>query len=165
MNKYKTEIKWAFIFAGAILVWMFLERLAGLHSTHIDKHMIYTNFFAVVAIAIYVLALLDKRKNDYNGVMTYKEGFVSGLIITLIVTLLSPVTQYLISTFITPDYFTNIIDYSVNEGMMTREDAEEHFNLRSYIHQSMIGALVMGIITSAIVAFFTKGGTPKSDTE
>lgn len=144
---------------------MFIERLAGLHSTHIDKHMIYTNIFAVIAIAVYVFALFDKRKNDFNGVMTYKEGFISGLIITLIVALLSPVTQYLVSAFIAPDYFPNIIEYSVTEGIMSRDEAEETFNLRNYIFQGVIGALVLGIITSAVVAFFTRGGTPKSESE
>lgn len=156
MKKYKTEIKWAFIFAGATLAWMLLERLAGLHSTHIDKHMIYTNFFAIPAIAIYVFALLDKRKNDYGGTMTYKQGFISGLIITAIVTILSPLTQYIISTVITPDYFPNIIEYSVSEGLMTREAAEDNFNHGNYILQSLMAAPVMGIVTSAVVAFFTR---------
>jgi hypothetical protein len=165
MKNRKTEVKWALVFVASTLGWMFIERLAGLHSTHIDKHMIYTNFFAVIAIAIYVFALLDKRKNDYRGVMTYKEGFISGLIITLIVALLSPVTQYLVSTFVAPDYFPNIIEYTVNEGIMSREEAEENFNLRSYIFQGVIGALILGIITSAVVAFFTKGGTAKTESE
>ena len=39
--------------------------------THIDKHVVYTNFYALPAILVYVFALLDKRKNFYNGKMTY----------------------------------------------------------------------------------------------
>ena len=156
MKNVKTEIKWALIFAGTTLAWMLLERLSGLHSTHIDKHMIYTNFFAVAAIAVYVFALLDKRKTDYNGSMSYKDGLVSGLIITAIVTILSPLTQLIISTVIAPDYFANIIEYSVSEGMMTREAAEDYFNLKNYIYQSLIAAPVMGVLTTAVVAFFTR---------
>ena len=49
---------------------MVLERMLGWHSTHIDKHATYTNFFAIVAIAIFVVALIDKRNNDYEGSMT-----------------------------------------------------------------------------------------------
>ena len=90
MKKIKIEIKWAIIFTIMVLVWMFMEKLTGLHSDHIDKHPIYTNFIFIPTIVIYVLALLDKRKNDYNGIMTYKQGFISGLTITLIVTILSP---------------------------------------------------------------------------
>mgnify|MGYP001280577373 CR=1 FL=1 len=39
---------------------------------------------------------------------------------------------------------------------MTKEDANNLFNLESYIFQATIGALIMGIITSVIVALFTK---------
>ena len=153
MSKYKIEIKWAVIFVFGILIWMVFEKLVGLHSTHIDKHAIYTNFFAIPAIIIYILALLDKLN---NGVITWKQGFIAGLIITLIVTVLTPLTQLIISNIITPEYFPNIIEYSVGEGMMTREEAEKYFSLGSYIMQGLIGTFIMGIITSAIVALFIK---------
>ncbi len=51
-----------------------------------------TNFFAIIAIAVYVFALLDKRKRDFGGRMTWIQGFVSGVIISIIVALLSPLT-------------------------------------------------------------------------
>ena len=156
MNKFKIEIKWAIIFIVMMLLWMVLERLTGLHDVHIDKHPIYTNFVAILAILVYVLALLDKRKNFYNGVMSYKQGFMAGLIITLIVTAFSPLTQYITSTIISPEYFTNVINYSVNEGLMSQTEAEAYFNLKSYLMQVIIFTPIMGIVTTAIVAIFTK---------
>ncbi len=156
MNKYKIEFKWAIIFTLMMIIWMYIEKLAGLHDEHIDLHSIYTNFIAIPAIIIYVLALMDKRKNFYNGIMTYKQGFVSGLIITIIVTIFSPLVQYLTSTIITPDYFTNVIAYSVSEGSMSQAEAEDYFNLNSYLIQVLIGTPIMGIITTAIVAIFTR---------
>lgn len=156
MQKYRIELKWAIIFMVTTLAWMILEKLVGLHSIHIDKHMIYTNFFAIPAIVIYVLALLDKRKNFYGGQMTYQQGFLTGLWISLIVTILSPLTQYIISMVITPDYFSTVIDYVVKNDMMTEEAARKQFNLKNYIIQATIGALIMGVVTSAIVAIFTR---------
>ena len=88
--------------------------------------------------------------------MTYKQGFVTGLFITIFVTLLTPLVQYITSTFITPDYFANMTDYVVSKNMMTREQAEANFNLGSYWWQATLGAFIMGMITTAIVAFFTK---------
>ncbi len=88
--------------------------------------------------------------------MTYKQGFVTGLIITIFVTILSPVTQYISTTFIGPEYFPNIIKYTVSTGQMTQEDADAFFNLKNYIIQGLVGAFVMGLITTAIVALFTK---------
>jgi len=156
MKKIKIEIMWAIIFMVMTLIWMLLEKLAGLHDEHIDKHPIYTNFIAIPAIAIYVFALLDKRKNFYRGVMTYKQGFITGLIITAIVTVLSPLTQYITSTIITPEYFPNMISYSVETGKLTQEAAEEYFNLKNYLLEVIIGTPIMGILTTAIVAIFTR---------
>ena len=156
MKNLKIEIKWAIIFVLAQLVWMLIERLAGLHDAHIDKHAIVTNFFAIPAIVIYVFALLDKRKNFYEGKMTYQQGLIAGLIITAIVTLLTPLSQYIISTIITPDYFTNAIQYSVDNGFQSQETAESFFNLQNYIIQGLIGAPIMGIVTTLIVAIFTR---------
>ena len=156
MKKYSIELKWALVFVGMSLAWMGLERLFGLHDTYIDRHATFTNFVAIPAIAIFVLALLDKRENYYGGIMTYMQGFVSGMIITLIVTILSPITQLITSLVITPHYFDNAIQYAVSEGKSTQANAEAYFNLNSYIFQGLIGAPIMGFITTVIVAFFTK---------
>lgn len=157
MKNFKIEIKWAFIFIASLLIWMLLERLVGLHDKHIDKHQTVTMLYSIVAIVIYVLALRDKRENFYNGVMDYKQGFITGLIITIIVTVFSPLTQWVISNIITPDYFQNVIDYSVESGYYKSiADAEAQFNLKNYMKQSTIGALIMGVVTTAIVAIFTR---------
>ena len=88
--------------------------------------------------------------------MTYKQGFISGAVITLIIAILSPLTQYITSTFITPHFFANITRHVVESGQMTQTAAEDYFNLKSYIVQGLIGAVVMGLVTTAIVAFFTR---------
>lgn len=162
MKNYSIEIKWAIYFVLMSLIWMALERITGLSSTHIDKHAIYTNFIAIPAIAVYVMALRDKRKNHYAGVMTYKQGFISGMVITFIVTLLSPLTQTFTTLIIVPEFFPNIIKHTVETGAMTQEAAESYFNLQSYIMQGLAGAPIMGFMTTAIVALFTqsKSTTP-----
>ena len=162
MKKFRIEIKWAFIFWIMAIFWMLLERLAGLHSVHIDKHPIFTNLFAIPAITVYVLAMYNKRKRHYSGRMTYLQGLATGMVITLVFTILNPLSQYLISTVITPDFFGNAIEYAVSSGRMTKDEALGYFNLHNYIKQGYIGAPVMGAITSAIVAFFFKQG--KSET-
>ena len=150
------EVKWAFIFIVVALLWMVFEKLMGWHGENIASHMMMTNIFAVFAIAIYVFALLEKRKVHYQGTMTWKEGFLSGLMMTIIITLLSPFSQLLTHYVISPEYFPNAIAYAVASGNSTQTEAEAYFNLNSYLIQFTIGALVMGIVTSAIVAIFTR---------
>ena len=155
MKKFSIEIKWGIIFSIVSLLWMYLEKGLGWHDENIAVHAIYTNIFAIVAIILYVLALLDKRKNFYNGRMTWTQGFISGIIISVVVAILSPLAQYLTHEFITPDYFENAIEYSVESGN-SRENAEAYFNMESYILQSFFFALTVGTVTAAIVALFVR---------
>ena len=156
MKNITTEIKWGMIFFSVTLLWMYFEKLMGWHGPNIEQHATYTMLFAIPAILVYVFALLDKRKNAYEGKMNWKQGFFTGLIITLIVTVLSPLGQLIIHTIISPEYFPNVIEYAVEQDKMSRSEAESQFNLSSYIFQATFGALVMGIVTSAIVALIVK---------
>jgi hypothetical protein len=155
MKNYKTEVKWAIIFAVMTLLWMLMEKLGGYHDKNIAQHAFITNFIMIPAITIYVLALKEKKNKDFNGRMTYKQGLKSGFILSIMITLLGPITQSITSLVITPDYFKFASEYAVSTGKLTQEGADAYFNLGSYIIQGLIGAPVMGIITSALVAFFT----------
>lgn len=151
----KTEIKWAFLFIGMGLIWMIGEKLVGLHDVYIEHHAIFTNLVAIPAIAFYVFALLEKRK-QLGGYMSYKQSVISGLIITGFVTLLTPLSQYITTTVITPEYFKYVIEYSVSNEMMSLEQAEAYFNLKNYVIQSTIFAPIMGLLTTLLVSIFTK---------
>ena len=163
MNRFKLEIKWGLIFVGMTLLWLVLERIGGLHGKHIDKHAFFTNLIMIPAVIIFVLALREKRDKVLGGAMSFKQGFVTGLIITFIITVLSPITQSIVSLVITPGYFQNAIEYAVREGKMSREMAEGYFSLRSYIIQGLMGSPIMGTITSAAVAFFVKKAPEKGN--
>ncbi|WP_215398082.1 DUF4199 domain-containing protein [Rheinheimera oceanensis] len=156
MQKYLTEIRWGFIFTAVMLLWMWCEQLAGLHGRHIAQHATYTNLFAIPAILVYVLALRQKKLRDYSGTMSWKQGMQAGLVITLVVVLLSPAAQWLTHMVITPNYFLNMQAYVVTQGMMTTDQALEYFSLTNYMLQSAIGAAIMGVLTSVIVAFFLR---------
>jgi len=156
MKKIGIEFKWGIIFALITLLWMWLEKSMGLHGENIQRHATLTNIFAVPAIIVYVLALLGKRKHYYGGKMSWVQGFIAGLIVTAVVAVLMPLTQYITHTFISPGYFENAIQFAVESGKMSQQQAVDYFNLKSYIIQSLLGAVVMGVVTSAIVAVFVK---------
>ncbi len=92
MKNIEIEIKWAIIFSVVGLLWMVLEKLTGLHGKYIDYHLYLTNLFAIPAIIVMVMALKDKKKNFYNGQMSYKQGLISGTILSIIIAVLSPLT-------------------------------------------------------------------------
>lgn len=153
MKKFSIEIKWGIMFSLIAMVWMIGEKSFGLHDAHISKQLLYTNLFGLVVIVIYSLALLDKKKNFYHGQMDFKQGFISGALLSLVIAILSPLTQYIIYTYITPQYFSNMIVYFTEHKFKTREQAEALFSINSYILQGFSGTLCLEVITGALVAF------------
>ncbi len=157
MKNIKIEVKWAIIFSVMVLIWMVLEKLIGLHGKYIDYHLYLTNLFAIPAIVVMVLALKDKKRSYYNGRISYKEGLISGIILSVIIALLSPLTQWITSYVITPEYFPNVIKRSVELGYYsTTAEAEANFNYKNYAIQGMIGAFIMGVLTTAIAMIFIR---------
>lgn len=155
MKNIKIEIKWAIIFSVVALLWMVLEKLFGLHGKYIDYHLYLTNLFAIPAIIVMLMALKDKNKNFYGGQMNYKQGLISGIVLSVIIALISPLTQWITSYVITPEYFPNVIKRSVEIGYFkTTAEAEANFNYQNYAIQGAIGALVMGIVTTVIAMIF-----------
>ena len=123
-GKYRTEIKWALIFAAMCLAWTLMERLAGLHSTRLAQQPFVGPLILIPAIVVYALALLDKRRTWFGGHMSYKQSVVSGCVLTAFIVALSPVNQALISLVITPEYFPNAIEYTVAHGIFSQDQAE-----------------------------------------
>ncbi len=157
MASIKIEIKWAIIFSIMGLVWMLLEKLSGLHSTYIDYHLYLTNLFAIPAIWVMVLALKEKKKVYYNGNISFKQGLISGIVLSFIIALFSPLTQWITTYIITPDYFPNVIKRSVEIGYFkTTAEAEANFNYSNYAVQGAIAALIMGLVTTAIAMIFIR---------
>jgi len=157
MKNITIETKWAILFSLVGLLWIVLEKLSGLHGKYIDYHLYLTNLFAIPAITLLVLALKDKKKNFYSGQMNYKQGLISGIVLSIIIALLSPLTQWITSYVISPEYFPNVIKRSVEIGYFkTKAAAEANFNYQNYAVQGAIGALVMGIATTAIAMIFIR---------
>ncbi len=157
MNSIKIEIKWAIIFSVMGLLWMVLEKVSGLHGEYIDYHLYLTNLFAIPAIIVMVMALKAKKNNFYHGQMTYKQGLISGIILSVFIAAISPLTQWITSYVITPEYFPNVIKRSVELGYYsTTAEAEAQFNYPNYAIQGVVGALVMGVLTTAIAMIFIR---------
>ena len=153
-HKYFHEISWALLFCAVQLAWLAGEKVTGLHDIHIDKQESYTNLMAIPSILIFLFAMIQKKK-ALKGDMSFKQGFMSGLGITMIVTGLTPIVQYITHTIITPDYFTNVKAYAIAQGM-NKEVAHQHFTLNSYITISVFVGFVYGVVTTSITSFVTK---------
>lgn len=161
MHNIKIEIKWAIIFSVVGLLWMGLEKLFGLHGKYIDYHLYLTNLFAIPAIWMMVLALKEKKEKYDHHQITYKQGLISGIILSLFISILSPLTQWITTFVITPEYFPNVIKRSVELGYYSStQEAQANFNYKNYAIQGAIFAFIIGVLTTAIAMVFLKTKKP-----
>ena len=161
MKNYSIEIRWAFIFTVASMLWAGIEKLFGMHDSNIGTQPVFSFLFAIPAIAVYVLALIEKKQKVYHGNMSWKEGTVSGIVLSLFVAVLSPVAQWTVYGLISPDFFDKAIKFYTDKHYMTEVRALEMFNMLAYMKKGITEALSMGVITSALVALAVKTKTLK----
>ena len=159
MKKFAIEIKWAIISIIIFLAWMTLEKQLGFHDEKLKWQMVFTLLILFPTFIIYFLALRDKKKNYYQNNMNWKQGFISSIVISFVVAIFSPISQFITHEFITPDYFEKMISLSVESKRMTLEQAQNYFNLTAYIWQSISGGLSMGVVIGAIVAYLIRTKT------
>ena len=147
----KIELKFGIIYALATLVWITLEYLLGLHSTFIALHPYASFLFLFVAITV-IYQGIKARKQTTTEELSYLRLVLSGVYITIVAVLLSPLTNYVFHGFINPDFFNAMINLSVDQMRMTEDMAREHFNLKRYTQLNIVFGLISGVVISLFTA-------------
>lgn len=157
MKDFRIELRWAILFSFVSMLWMFAEYQLGWHDKYIANQLGY-HFIVVflIYLIMYYKAVKAKRKSYYDGAITWKQALVSGGTISVLVAILSPMTEFFIYHYISPEYFQNMIVYQTATEHMSQESAENFFNMKSFIVQGIFTSLSMGFFVSLIVAFLVK---------
>ena len=165
MKKFAIEIKWGFIIIIAQLLWMLLEKQLGYHDSKIKWQMLFTMLVVLPLFALYFFGLWEKKKRYYNDQMSWTQGFISAMIIAVVGVILSPMSQFVIYEFISPNYFENMIIYTVSSNKLSLEAAQTNFNLSSAIWQSISGGLSTGLVIGALAAYLLRTKNPEKEVE
>lgn len=91
-----------------------------------------------------------------DAVWEFKSALKFGLLLTALLTILSPISQYIIYESISPDYFNNVIKHQLESGNHTKEDLELIHNINFSIRQGVMNSLSLGVIYSALYAWVFK---------
>lgn len=153
LKKIHVELKWAINFGIAFLLWMIIEKSSGLHDRRIADYSLLTNVFVLITVGMYFVALLDKKKNVYQGNMTQNQGFISGVILTLFIGLLTPFLLRISLQYISPNFFSAMKSYLVHSKKMKVEQVNLLYNYRSFLLQTLFLNFSLGILSSAIFSF------------
>ncbi len=146
----KTETKWAIIAAVALFLILIIEKMMGLQV--MDRAgtggLIGLVIGIVLFIVVYFMETREKREYELNGMMSWKEGFWSAAIMTIIFIPLSCLLVYIFLKFINPGAAGSWMEFSNNP---TGKDPVNNF---MYLH--LLNGLSLGLIFSLIIPFFTK---------
>lgn len=146
----KIEIKWGLIFSFVSLLWITIGYLFGFQTKYPTMHVVFSMLFAIPAILMMYLGIAEKRRVNGDKI-SFKQAFITGLGISIVVALLTPVVQYIFHKFINPGFFERMIEVAIAGGQSLQQ-AEATFNLKMYAFGGAIFGLIIGAITSLILA-------------
>ena len=162
MKKFTIEIKWGIIAIIIFLAWMTLEKELGFHSEKIKWQPLFNLLYIFPTFVLYFLALLEKKKKYYNNNINWKQGLISAIVISFIIVIFSPITQFITHEFISPDFLENTINQIVLSKKLTLKEAKEFTTLTSSIWKNISDGLSFGVVIGAIVAYILKTKTTDS---
>jgi hypothetical protein len=160
MKKFAIEIKWGIRYTFLWIFWLYIEKSSGYYDVKINDQALYSLLFTFVILFVYYVAIKEKKKDFFKDDMSWKQGCVTGIFLTIVMAILTPFCQIIFHKAIAPEFFPNMIEYSISKGN-SRETAENYFNLLSYITQSVFSTLSLGVVISAVVALFLQTKTKK----
>ncbi len=170
MKAFAIELRYAFFISASTFIWLMLEYLLGFQDDYVSYHPVVSMLVLIFPIAFTFIALRKKREEYYQGVITFGQAFQSGLVIAVICALLAIPIQYIFHYAINPRFFDVMIEESMKQAINTgknlteaRQDAEAYFNIVSYIIQSVVGTLIIGLLLSGLFAWGVKRNESELD--
>jgi len=160
----KLEIKWVAIVFILHVLWLIGERTFGFFGARIrHEELVSLAFFIVYALVMF-LAVADLKSRN-NGFLNRRQGFLSGLFMSLILVAMAPVMVGILMFAIQPDFFNVMIMAATERGEYSvYEAAVQEYNYWSYVKLFMAGYLLVGSLSAALWSFILhKMPEPVSD--
>ncbi|HEX8349619.1 MAG TPA: DUF4199 domain-containing protein [Hymenobacter sp.] len=153
------------------LIWLIVDFVLRLTELSF-KYSVYLS----AAVLVYILgAILAHRffKQNNGGFMTYKQGLVIVLILSLISGFLSGLFNYVYVNFIDPDYVVrmradmeawmstlpNVTEAQIDKSLEGMSD--EKIKSPAQIGQGLLSSAITGLIIGLIITAFTKHKRPE----
>ena len=148
MRDLSEDLRWGVILSFSGFLWICLEYALGLHTARIALYPVATALYAPVAITVLTLAI--RRHRDARGQLSWADGMRAGMIVSAVTAALAAPSLWMFLHYVNPRFFARMIAYAAAHGRSLAE-ARAYFSFRHYAIESMVGPLVMGLVTSAVV--------------
>jgi len=163
-----TILRYGLIGALVFIVYALIGNLTGMTSPGAGFGMMALNLLIslVLFVGVIVIAVRNFRDSENNGFISFKNAFLIGLGVVVIIGILNGLFTYLYATVIEPDYLETVLGETerMYERFNMSEDQIEELMAQMrdtmtpgrLLIQSLIGSVIMGAIVSAIVGAIMK---------
>ena len=125
----KTEIKYSFISAVALILWVTVEHLLGFNTTKMEMGQYTQPIIAIIVLAILFFGIREKRNKILNGELTIIQGLKTAFFIALFYAILQGAWFTIYSNIINPEYAELSMQFKtdqlVEEGKTSQQIADE----------------------------------------
>ncbi|MTG98302.1 MULTISPECIES: DUF4199 domain-containing protein [Myroides] len=155
MRNFSIEFKWAAIATLAALVWMFVVKSLGFHSVEkIRFEVLLEILFNFILILFYWLGIRQKKKEFYNGIITWQKAFLSGLVMCILITFFYPMIQYITFNQVTPEFMDTLTQAIVTQTNIPLEEAQKNATFDIFLRNGVTNNLSFGVVIIAVVSYF-----------
>ncbi len=143
----RVETKWAIVPTVVILVWMLIAQALGLFTPErfgtasLIGVVISTLTFAFT----YFMVTKEKREQDYNGAMTWSEGFWAAARMTLIYIPISCFIFYIYIQYLNPGYKAFIVSDDFGKDPVN-----------TFLKGNLVSSLLFGGLFCLVFPLFTR---------
>ncbi len=107
-------IKFALVTLGASIIWIFFEHFMGWNTSN---HYIgqYARIFPMILFWIMIVVCIWYVRRGHGNTLSFKEGFESGLIMTLIYCFGFTIVIILYQQYLNPEYYQTLKDFTMQQ--------------------------------------------------
>jgi|GEM_PF-2081955 len=162
----KSELRSGIAIGISGFLWILLEFFLGFHTVRID----YQPFFNLISFTIPIVgiywAMKAKRDRYFEGKITFMNALKTGLLITVVMSCISPILNFLYYTVVNPHYQSIMLSHErdmINGLNLSPEDKNsmltssiQNFSLMSLLLKSFLISAITGTLLSLITAALMK---------
>ena len=126
----------------------------GFHDDKINFYPYFSDLIIIPLVLLYAIGF-KKHRISLGGKITFINGIGFGLMATLFIVALTPMSVWIFDQFINPNFYTSMIQYQVKNHLSTLEIAKQSFNHDNFKQSCIIGNASTGILLSVILAFIS----------
>jgi hypothetical protein len=143
-------ISYFFIF----IIWKACEKLIGLHDNNINLYPFISDLIIIPLILLYSTGF-KKYRIGLGGKITFINGIGFGLMATLFIVALTPVSVWIFDQFINPNFYASMIQYQIKNHVSTLEIAQQSFNHENFKQSCILGNAVTGTLLTVVLAIIS----------